>query len=154
MEANYSPLISDVLEWLLDKKEDERLKELLEWGEDQPHLYGFIINLADDFDSKEHEALSFLPLILHQAFRKMGMTIDLISHEVVSTSINDHVETDNAATEDAEEELSHRMANELRKVWEILTGVEAGAYLEREDVKLVTRILVSAFEQSVPDKLQ
>jgi hypothetical protein len=46
------------------------------------------------------------------------------------------------------------MPDELRKAWELLSNSQTGSMQEREDVELVTRIIVAAYEQAVPENLQ
>lgn len=155
MDLGYSPLMMEVRRWMQELPEETRTLQLLEWGEDQPHLYGFLINLADDFSSSEHEALTLLPLMLEEAFRRMGLPAQLIDSATMEAAITDHVDAQGRRTDlQGEGEMSTRMPDELRKAWEFFSEAEKGSFADREDVELVTRIIVSAYERAVPDKLQ
>lgn len=154
-DLGYSPLMMEVRRWMQELPEETRTYQLLEWGEEQPHLYGFLINLADDFSGQEHEALTMLPLMLEEAFRRMGLPTQPIDPNTMAAAITDHVDAQGRRTDlQAEGEMSIRMPDELRKAWEFLSGVEKDSFIDREDVELVTRIMVSAYERAVPDKLQ
>ena len=149
----YSPLMADVRHWFLELKESERTERLLEWGEEQPHLYGFIINLADDFTTEEHHALSYLPLVLEEAFRRMGLPVISVPSDKLEEAIKSFVDEDGKLIE-RDNEGSVRMPDELRAIWEHLSDQPAGSMADRQDVTLITEILVTAYEKIVPDKLQ
>jgi len=137
----------EVRVWFQELNPQERLNILLNWGEEQPHLYGFIINLSDDFTDEEHEALSFLPLLLTEVFRKTGLIIGSIEPAIIEKSIEEH-------SKGQDPEGSSLMQKELVKAWEDLAKVETDSYLSRPEMTLISAILVSTFEKSVPEKLQ
>lgn len=153
-DFSYSPLMADVQQWWLEHLPQEQLERLLEWGEQQPHLYGFIINLADDFSSEEHEALTFLPLLLEEAFRRMGLPAHEVDPKMLDRAMKEHLDEYGNRIEKPMEDGSWRMPDELRKAWELLSNSQTGSMQEREDVELVTRIIVAAYEQAVPENLQ
>lgn len=136
----------EVRAWFKHLDTQEKLDMLLNWGEEQPHLYGFIINLADDFTDEEHEALSFLPLVLTEVFRKTGLKIQNIDSKILEDAIKMH-------SKGIDPEASTLMQRELVKAWEELAGVELNDFLSRPEMSLVSAILISSFELSVPEKL-
>ena len=137
---------------MLQMSEQQRMQKLMEWSEEQPHLFGFLVNLADDFPSREHQALSLLPLVVQESFRRMGMSVDTVAPDLLQKCIEEQVE--NAEKKEQAEEESARMLQELQRIWEFFSDLDAGQMDEREDVVLILRILLSAFERSVPEQLQ
>ena len=142
----------EVQQWMLQMSEQQRMQKLMEWSEEQPHLFGFLVNLADDFPSREHQALSLLPLVIQESFRRMGMSADAIAPDLLEKCIEEQVER--AEKKEQTEEESARMLQELQRIWEFFSDMDAGQMDDREDVALVLRILLSAFERSVPEQLQ
>lgn len=142
----------EVRQWMLQMSEQERMQKLMEWSEEQPHLFGFLVNLADDFPSREHQALSLLPLVVQESFRRMGMSVDAIAPDLLQKCIEEQVE--NAEKKEQAEEESGRMLQELQRIWEFFSDLDSGQMDDREDVALILRVLLSAFEQSVPEQLQ
>ena len=143
---NYSPTMLEVRAWFKELKTQEKLDRLLDWGEEQPHLYGFIINLADDFTDEEHEALSFLPLLLTEVFRKTGLRIENVDSATLEKAIHAH-------SKGKDPEASTLMQQEMVKAWEDLAGMEVNAFQSRPEMTLVSAILISAFELAVTEKL-
>ncbi len=137
---------------MLQMSEQQRMQKLMEWSEEQPHLFGFLVNLADDFPSREHQALSLLPLVVQESFRRMGMSVDTVAPDLLQKCIEEQVE--NAEKKEQAEEESARMLQELQRIWEFFSDLDAGQMDDREDVALILRILLSAFERSVPEQLQ
>ena len=137
---------------MLQMSEQQRMQKLMEWSEEQPHLFGFLVNLADDFPSREHQALSLLPLVVQESFRRMGMSVDTVAPDLLQKCIEEQV--GNAEKKEQAEEESARMLQELQRIWEFFSDLEAGQMDDREDVALILRILLSAFERSVPEQLQ
>lgn len=137
---------------MLQMSEQQRMQKLMEWSEEQPHLFGFLVNLADDFPSREHQALSLLPLVVQESFRRMGMSVDTVAPDLLQKCIEEQVE--NAEKKEQAEEESARMLEELQRIWEFFSDLDAGQMDDREDVALILRILLSAFERSVPEQLQ
>ena len=137
---------------MLQMSEQQRMQKLMEWSEEQPHLFGFLVNLADDFPSREHQALSLLPLVIQESFRRMGMSVDTVAPDLLQKCIEEQV--GNAEKKEQAEEESARMLQELQRIWEFFSDLDAGQMDEREDVVLILRILLSAFERSVPEQLQ
>ena len=137
---------------MLQMSEQQRMQKLMEWSEEQPHLFGFLVNLADDFASREHQALSLLPLVVQESFRRMGMSVDTVAPDLLQKCIEEQV--GNAEKKEQAEEESARMLQELQRIWEFFSDLDAGQMDEREDVALILRILLSAFERSVPEQLQ
>lgn len=137
---------------MLQMSEQERMQKLMEWSEEQPHLFGFLVNLADDFPSREHQALSLLPLVVQESFRRMGMSVDAIAPDLLQKCIEEQVE--NAEKKEQAEEESGRMLQELQRIWEFFSDLDSGQMDDREDVALILRVLLSAFERSVPEQLQ
>lgn len=137
---------------MLQMSEQQRMQKLMEWSEEQPHLFGFLVNLADDFPSREHQALSLLPLVVQESFRRMGMSVDTVAPDLLQKCIEEQVE--NAEKNEQAEEESARMLQELQRIWEFFSDLDAGQMDDREDVALILRILLSAFERSVPEQLQ
>ena len=152
MPTDFSPLMLEVQQWMLQMSEQQRMQKLMEWSEEQPHLFGFLVNLADDFPSREHQALSLLPLVIQESFRRMGMSADAIAPDLLEKCIEEQVER--AEKKEQAEEESARMLQELQRIWEFFSDMDAGQMDDREDVALVLRILLSAFERSVPEQLQ
>ena len=152
MPTDFSPLMLEVQQWMLQMSEQQRLQKLMEWSEEQPHMFGFLVNLADDFPSREHQALSLLPLVIQESFRRMGMSVDAIAPDLLEKCIEEQVEY--AEKKEQTEEESARMLQELQRIWEFFSDMDAGQMDDREDVALVLRILLSAFERSVPEQLQ
>ena len=150
--SDFSPLMVEVQQWMLQMSEQQRMQKLMEWSEEQPHLFGFLVNLADDFPSREHQALSLLPLVIQESFRRMGMSVDTVAPDLLQKSIEEQVE--NAEKKEQAEEESARMLQELQRIWEFFSDLDAGQMDDREDVALILRILLSAFERSVPEQLQ
>ena len=150
--SDFSPLMVEVRQWMLQMSEQERMQKLMEWSEEQPHLFGFLVNLADDFPSREHQALSLLPLVVQESFRRMGMSVDAIAPDLLQKCIEEQVE--NAEKKEQAEEESGRMLQELQRIWEFFSDLDSGQMDDREDVALILRVLLSAFEQSVPEQLQ
>ena len=142
----------EVQQWMLQMSEQQRMQKLMEWSEEQPHLFGFLVNLADDFPSREHQALSLLPLVVQESFRRMGMSVDTVAPDLLQKCIEEQV--GNAEKKEQAEEESARMLQELQRIWEFFSDLEAGQMDDREDVALILRILLSAFERSVPEQLQ
>lgn len=142
----------EVQQWMLQMSEQQRMQKLMEWSEEQPHLFGFLVNLADDFPSREHQALSLLPLVVQESFRRMGMSVDTVAPDLLQKCIEEQV--GNAEKKEQAEEESARMLQELQRIWEFFSDLDAGQMDEREDVALILRILLSAFERSVPEQLQ
>jgi hypothetical protein len=142
----------EVRQWMLQMSEQERMQKLMEWSEEQPHLFGFLVNLADDFPSREHQALSLLPLVVQESFRRMGMSVDAIAPDLLQKCIEEQVE--NAEKKEQAEEESGRMLQELQRIWEFFSDLDSGQMDDREDVALILRVLLSAFERSVPEQLQ
>ena len=137
---------------MLQMSEQQRMQKLMEWSEEQPHLFGFLVNLADDFASREHQALSLLPLVVQESFRRMGMSVDTVAPDLLQKCIEEQV--GNAEKKEQAEEESARMLQELQRIWEFFSDLDAGQMDDREDVALILRILLSAFERSVPEQLQ
>ena len=137
---------------MLQMSEQQRMQKLMEWSEEQPHLFGFLVNLADDFASREHKALSLLPLVVQESFRRMGMSVDTVAPDLLQKCIEEQV--GNAEKKEQAEEESARMLQELQRIWEFFSDLDAGQMDDREDVALILRILLSAFERSVPEQLQ
>ncbi len=137
---------------MLQMSEQQRMQKLMEWSEEQPHLFGFLVNLADDFPSREHQALSLLPLVVQESFRRMGMSVDTVAPDLLQKCIEEQVE--NAEKKEQAEEESARMLQELQRIWEFFSDLDAGQMDDREDVALILRILLSAFERFVPEQLQ
>ena len=137
---------------MLQMSEQQRMQKLMEWSEEQPHLFGFLVNLADDFPSREHQALSLLPLVVQESFRRMGMSVDTVAPDLLQKCIEEQV--GNAEKKEQAEEESARMLQELQRVWDFFSDLDAGQMDDREDVALILRILLSAFERSVPEQLQ
>ena len=152
MPTDFSPLMLEVQQWMLQMSDQQRLQKLMEWSEEQPHMFGFLVNLADDFPSREHQALSLLPLVIQESFRRMGMSVDAIAPDLLEKCIEEQVEY--AEKKEQTEEESARMLQELQRIWEFFSDMDAGQMDDREDVALVLRILLSAFERSVPEQLQ
>lgn len=152
MPTDFSPLMLEVQQWMLQMSEQQRMQKLMEWSEEQPHLFGFLVNLADDFPSREHQALSLLPLVVQESFRRMGMSADAIAPDLLEKCIEEQVER--AEKKEQTEEESARMLHELQRIWEFFSDLEAGQMDDRDDVALILRILLSAFERSVPEQLQ
>lgn len=150
--SDFSPLMAEVRQWMLQMSEQERMQKLMEWSEEQPHLFGFLVNLADDFPSREHQALSLLPLVVQESFRRMGMSVDAIAPDLLQKCIEEQVE--NAEKKEQAEEESGRMLQELQRIWEFFSDLDSGQMDDREDVALILRVLLSAFERSVPEQLQ
>ena len=150
--SDFSPLMVEVQQWMLQMSEQQRMQKLMEWSEEQPHLFGFLVNLADDFPSREHQALSLLPLVVQESFRRMGMSVDTVAPDLLQKCIEEQVE--NAEKKEQAEEESARMLQELQRIWEFFSDLDAGQMDDREDVALILRILLSAFERSVPEQLQ
>lgn len=150
--SDFSPLMVEVRQWMLQMSEQERMQKLMEWSEEQPHLFGFLVNLADDFPSREHQALSLLPLVVQESFRRMGMSVDAIAPDLLQKCIEEQVE--NAEKKEQAEEESRRMLQELQRIWEFFSDLDSGQMDDREDVALILRVLLSAFERSVPEQLQ
>ena len=150
--SDFSPLMVEVRQWMLQMSEQERMHKLMEWSEEQPHLFGFLVNLADDFPSREHQALSLLPLVVQESFRRMGMSVDAIAPDLLQKCIEEQVE--NAEKKEQAEEESGRMLQELQRIWEFFSDLDSGQMDDREDVALILRVLLSAFERSVPEQLQ
>ena len=150
--SDFSPLMAEVRQWMLQMSEQERMQKLMEWSEEQPHLFGFLVNLADDFPSREHQALSLLPLVVQESFRRMGMSVDAIAPDLLQKCIEEQVE--NAEKKEQAEEESRRMLQELQRIWEFFSDLDSGQMDDREDVALILRVLLSAFERSVPEQLQ
>lgn len=142
----------EVQQWMLQMSEQQRMQKLMEWSEEQPHLFGFLVNLADDFPSREHQALSLLPLVVQESFRRMGMSVDTVAPDLLQKCIEEQV--GNAEKKEQAEEESARMLEELQRIWEFFSDLDAGQMDDREDVALILRILLSAFERSVPEQLQ
>jgi hypothetical protein len=142
----------EVQQWMLQMSEQQRMQKLMEWSEEQPHLFGFLVNLADDFPSREHQALSLLPLVVQESFRRMGMSVDTVAPDLLQKCIEEQV--GNAEKKEQAEEESVRMLQELQRIWEFFSDLDAGQMDDREDVALILRILLSAFERSVPEQLQ
>ena len=142
----------EVQQWMLQMSEQQRMQKLMEWSEEQPHLFGFLVNLADDFPSREHQALSLLPLVVQESFRRMGMSVDTVAPDLLQKCIEEQVE--NAEKKEQAEEESARMLQELQRIWEFFSDLDAGQMDDREDVALILRILLSAIERSVPEQLQ
>lgn len=137
---------------MLQMSEQQRMQKLMEWSEEQPHLFGFLVNLADDFPSREHQALSLLPLVVQESFRRMGMSVDTVAPDLLQKCIEEQV--GNAEKKEQAEEESARMLQELQRIWEFFSDLDAGQMDDREDVALILRILLSAIERSVPEQLQ
>ena len=137
---------------MLQMSEQQRMQKLMEWSEEQPHLFGFLVNLADDFPSREHQALSLLPLVVQESFRRMGMSVDTVAPDLLQKCIEEQV--GNAEKKEQAEEESARMLQELQRIWEFFSDLDAGQMDDREDVALILRILLSAFERFVPEQLQ
>ncbi len=137
---------------MLQMSEQQRMQKLMEWSEEQPHLFGFLVNLADDFPSREHQALSLLPLVVQESFRRIGMSVDTVAPDLLQKCIEEQV--GNAEKKEQAEEESARMLEELQRIWEFFSDLDAGQMDDREDVALILRILLSAFERSVPEQLQ
>ncbi len=150
--SDFSPLMVEVQQWMLQMSEQQRMQKLMEWSEEQPHLFGFLVNLADDFPSREHQALSLLPLVVQESFRRMGMSVDTVAPDLLQKCIEEQV--GNAEKKEQAEEESARMLEELQRIWEFFSDLDAGQMDDREDVALILRILLSAFERSVPEQLQ
>jgi hypothetical protein len=150
--SDFSPLMVEVQQWMLQMSEQQRMQKLMGWSEEQPHLFGFLVNLADDFPSPEHQALSLLPLVVQESFRRMGMSVDTVAPDLLQKCIEEQV--DNAEKNEQAEEESARMLQELQRIWEFFSDLDAGQMDDREDVALILRILLSAFERSVPEQLQ
>ena len=117
---------------MLQMSEQERMQKLMEWSEEQPHLFGFLVNLADDFPSREHQALSLLPLVVQESFRRMGMSVDAIAPDLLQKCIEEQVE--NAEKKEQAEEESGRMLQELQRIWEFFSDLDSGQMDDREDV--------------------
>ena len=92
---------------MLQMSEQERMQKLMEWSEEQPHLFGFLVNLADDFPSREHQALSLLPLVVQESFRRMGMSVDAIAPDLLQKCIEEQVENAEKKEQAEEEERTH-----------------------------------------------
>ena len=137
---------------MLQMSEQQRMQKLMEWSEEQPHLFGVLVNLADDFPSREHQALSLLPLVVQESFRRMGMSVDTVAPDLLQKCIEEQV--GNAKKKEQAEEESARMLQELQRIWEFFSDLDAGQMDDREDVALILRILLSAIERSVPEQLQ
>lgn len=137
---------------MLQMSQQQRMQKLMEWSEEQPHLFGFLVNLADDFPSREHQALSLLPLVVQESFRRMGMSVDTVAPDLLQKCIEEQV--GNAEKKEQAEEESARMLQELQRIWEFFSDLDAGQMDDREDVALILRILLSAIERSVPEQLQ
>ena len=152
MPTDFSPLMLEVQQWMLQMSEQQRMQKLMEWSEEQPHLFGFLVNLADDFPSREHQALSLLLVVVQESFRRMGMSVDTVAPDLLQKCIEKQVE--NAEKKEQTEEESARMLQELQRIWEFFSDMDAGQMDDREDVALILRILLSAFERSVPEQLQ
>jgi hypothetical protein len=142
----------EVQQWMLQMSQQQRMQKLMEWSEEQPHLFGFLVNLADDFPSREHQALSLLPLVVQESFRRMGMSVDTVAPDLLQKCIEEQV--GNAEKKEQAEEESARMLQELQRIWEFFSDLDAGQMDDREDVALILRILLSAIERSVPEQLQ
>lgn len=146
---NYSPTMRSVRLWFNQIDEKDRVKRLLDWGEEQPHLYGFLINLSDDFGDLSHNGLMYLPLILSEAFRRLGMPVHPIGAEILEEVLKDAVHSGLVL-----EGESARMQSELRLAWLELAGEEAIDLESLPATQMVCRILVNVFEKAVPEKLQ
>ena len=82
----------------------------------------------------------------------MGMSVDTVAPDLLQKCIEEQV--GNAEKKEQAEEESARMLQELQRIWEFFSDLDAGQMDEREDVALILRILLSAFERSVPEQLQ
>lgn len=59
--------------------------------EDQPMIFGFLMNLADDFSDDEHEALIDSIMIVINAFIAAGISINTIPDELIKEVIEEKV---------------------------------------------------------------
>lgn len=91
----------------------------------------------------------YLPLILSEAFRRLGMPVHPIGAEILEEVLKDAVHSGLVL-----EGESARMQSELRLAWLELAREEAIDLESLPATQMVCRILVNAFEKAVPEKLQ
>jgi hypothetical protein len=142
---NYSPTLVAIESEHGNLSEAEKMERVLNWGEEQPHFYGFLFNLSDDFSETEHTALLHLVLLLQDMFKRTGLRIDTITPKILEEAIKSAQEPERVAGES-----SQRTETLLFETWRRWTGADSS----RKDMELICRVLVSSFERSVPEKLQ
>lgn len=136
---------------------DEHWNSLLgESMDEQPHLFAFLFNLADDFSEEVHEQLLRETVVLLAAFRKAGVEIDLITPAGLDKIIGEKVdlyeslaEEDNLNPEAMEgaanspqvfDRVRKHIMNQLGDYMPILDESQA-------NLNLMVDILISAMEE-------
>jgi hypothetical protein len=139
-------LMREIRERFISLAPSERSRLILEWGEDQAYVFGYLVNLGDDFPEAIHEGFFDAALQLNEAFARTGMPVELVSDEVLGEVLRELVD-----------EASVRSSPAM--LAELVLSVEISAKMPIEDpvlldrVELILQSLIECFERSVPERL-
>ncbi len=86
---NHTSFFSQSAQYLRELTEEQYAAVLALFLDEQPHLTGFLINLSDDFEDDEHDALMRTVLVLNESFRRAAVSVGLISHHMLQVAIDD-----------------------------------------------------------------
>ncbi len=136
----------EIRERFLALAPSERSRLILEWGENQDYLFGYLVNLSDDFPEAIHESFFDAALQLNEAFTRTGMPVEVVSDEVLSEVLRELVV-------EGSQWSSPAMLAELLLSVEVSakTTIDEPELLER--VQLILQSLIECFERSVPERL-
>ncbi|MBI1316491.1 hypothetical protein GC167_06485 [bacterium] len=141
-----SPMMSDIRAFFATLDPVERSRFILDWSDDQPYLFGFLINLSDEFPEAVHEALFDAVLQLSETFRRTGLQVHPISEQVLTEVLEEAANLESV-------ESSPMMINELQMSIEQVSGQSIDDPKMVEQIRIVLRTLIECFERSVPDPL-
>lgn len=138
--------MSDIRAFFATLDPVERSRFILDWSDDQPYLFGFLINLSDEFPEAVHEALFDAVLQLSETFRRTGLQVHPISEQVLTEVLEEAANLESV-------ESSPMMINELQMSIEQVSGQSIDDPKMVEQIRIVLRTLIECFERSVPDPL-
>jgi len=139
-------MMSDIRAFFATLDPVERSQFVLDWSDDQPFLFGFLINLSDEFPEEVHEAFFDIVLQLSELFRRTGLPLHPISEQVLTEVLQEAADLKSM-------ESSPLMVNELLQSLEQASGQALDHPRERAQARVVLRTLIECFERSVPDTL-
>lgn len=135
-----------------DKAYQKSISDLLD---EQPHLMGFLFNLAEEFDEQTHELLLKATIVLYDALRETGILFNMIKPDDLELVLEEKVKLFDEIDLNAEfldenklfEDISSpEVVKSLRNF--VLANTEVGDKANGNNILLILSVLVTLFENA------
>lgn len=155
-EPNNKPTILSAIEVVRAWNDQDFGLNLSQFMDEQPVLFGFLLNLSEEFEDEEHDQLVRAALVLREGFAQMTLPLRTISNAViedVTREVTEALEDQDAVADDevmTREARSPYVYAEVRQFLHenMRQGLPADL-VDRHNLMVVVDIMIGCFEEAI-----